>query len=247
MTRHAIAGLGLASTLVAASYADTTESLQNETAISVPSRWSLTEDFTYFKYENDDTLVSFTTAFALALDDSTLSLALPVYNEDGDTSAGDLKVGGDFNAFKGEGWDIGFGGGVYLPVGSEDFDSANINPFFRGKFSTKIGEFDLTQTAEYRFVGGEAFTPWLGTSTDSDTLDLGTLVSLSWGDLTVGADLAQIYYIQSEESQIFVGSAASLKINDSINLDGGVQFPISQDISGTETDFVVGVGIAIKF
>jgi hypothetical protein len=248
MTRQAIAGLGLAATIAAASYADNTDAAQAEAAIPAPSKWSLAEDFTYFNYENDDTLKSFNTTFALALDNGgTLSLSLPVYNQDGDTSAGDLKVGAAFDAFEGEGWNLGLGGGVYLPVGSEDFDSTNINPFFTGKFCTKIGGFDLTQTAEYRFVGSEAFTPWLGTSTDSDILSLGTLLSLSWGDLTVGADLTQIYYIQSEENQIFLGPAASLKINDSISLDGGVQFPISQDISGTETDIVVGVGLAIKF
>jgi len=248
MTRQAIAGLALATTIATAAYAGGTDAPQAEAAISTPSKWSMSEDFTYFNYENDDTLLSFSTAFALALDNGgTLSLSLPVYNEDGDTNVGDLKVGADFNAFKGEGWNLGLGGGVYLPVGAEEFDSTNINPFFTGKFSTKLGDFDLVQTAEYRFVGSDAFTPWLGTSTDSDILSLGTLLSLSWGNLTVGADLTQLYYIQSEENQIFVGPAASLKVSDTISLDGGVQFPISQDVSGTEVDIVVGVGLGIKF
>ena len=247
MTRQAIAGLA-AATLATAAYAGGTDAPQAEAAISTPTKWSLTEDFTYFNYESDDTLLSFNTTFALALDNGgTLSLSLPVYNGDGDTNVGDLKVGGDFNAFKGDGWNLGLGGGVYLPVGAEEFDSTNINPFFTGRFSTKLGDFDFMQTAEYRFVGSEAYTPWLGTSTDSDILSLGTLLSLSWGDLTMGADLTQLYYIQSEEHQIFVGPVASLKINDSITLDGGVQFPLSQDVSTTEVDIVVGVGLGIKF
>jgi len=248
MTRQAIAGLALATTIAAAAHAEGTDVPQAEAVISTPTKWSLTEDFTYFNYESDDTLLSFNTTFALALDNGgTLSLSLPVYNGDGDTNVGDLKVGGDFNAFKGDGWNLGLGGGVYLPVGAEEFDSTNINPFFTGRFSTKLGDFDFMQTAEYRFVGSEAYTPWLGTSTDSDILSLGTLLSLSWGDLTMGADLTQLYYIQSEEHQIFVGPVASLKINDSITLDGGVQFPLSQDVSTTEVDIVVGVGLGIKF
>jgi hypothetical protein len=247
MIRQAIAGLAFA-TLATAAHAEGTDAPQAEAAISTPSKWSLTEDFTYFNYEGDDTLLSFNTTFALALDNGgTLSLSLPVYNGDGDTNVGDLKVGGDFNAFKGDGWNLGLGGGVYLPVGAEEFDSTNINPFFTGRFSVKLGGFDLMQTAEYRFVGSEAYTPWLGGSTDSDILSLGTLLSVSWGDLTVGADLTQIYYIQAEENQIFVGPAASFKVNDTISLDGGVQFPISQDVSGAEVDIVVGVGLSIKF
>ena len=248
MIRQAIAGLALTTTIATAANADGNAAAQAEAAISTPTKWSLTEDFTYFNYESDDTLLSFNTTFALALDNGgTLSLSLPVYNGDGDTNVGDLKVGGDFNAFKGDGWNLGLGGGVYLPVGAEEFDSTNINPFFTGRFSTKLGDFDFMQTAEYRFVGSEAYTPWLGTSTDSDILSLGTLLSLSWGDLTMGADLTQLYYIQSEEHQIFVGPAAALKINDSISLDGGVQFPLSQDVSTTEVDIVVGVGLGIKF
>jgi hypothetical protein len=248
MIRQALAGLALSTTIATAANADGNAAAQAEAAIPTPTKWSLTEDFTYFNYESDDTLLSFNTTFALALDNGgTLSLSLPVYNGDGDTNVGDLKVGGDFNAFKGDGWNLGLGGGVYLPVGAEEFDSTNINPFFTGRFSVKLGDFDLMQTAEYRFVGSEAYTPWLGTSTDSDILSLGTLLSLSWGDLTVGADLTQLYYIQSEEHQIFVGPAAALKINDSITLDGGVQFPVSQDVSTTEVDIVVGVGLGIKF
>lgn len=247
MTRQAIAGLA-AATLATAAYAGGTDAPQAEAAISTPSKWSMSEDFTYFNYENDDTLLSFNTAFALALDNGgTLSLSVPVYNGDGDTNVGDLKVGGHFNAFKGDGWDLGLGGGVYLPIGSEEFDSTNINPFFTGKFTTKLGEFDFVQTAEYRFVGSDAYTPWLNTGTDSDIVSLGTLLSHTWGDLTVGADLTQTYYIQSEEHQVFLGPVASLKVSDTISLDGGVQFPISQDVSGTEVDIVVGVGLGIKF
>jgi hypothetical protein len=136
---------------------------------------------------------------------------------------------------------------VYLPVGSETFDSSNVDPFFTGEFGCKAWVFDFTQTAEFRFVGGGAYMPWLGAKTDSDVLTLGSNLGYKWGEFDLAAELTQIYYIDANEEQIFLGPVVSWSPNNTVSIEAKVDFPITQNTSTPETDMVVGVGLGIKF
>ena len=215
-------------------------------------KWIVSEQLEWHDIEGGDLYV-FNTEFALKFGEGTdITIDVPVYNQGGSTSVGSVRLGAEVDAFSGENdvtgkWDLALGGGVYVPVGSETFDAQNLDPFLTGRFGCKVWILDFMQTAEYRWVGGEAYIPWLGAKTDSDVLVLGSLLSYGWGDLHVGADFTQVYYVGSEENQLFVGPAARWDVTSNISLDAVVEFPLTQDIAAPETDMIVSVGLGIKF
>ena len=216
-------------------------------------KWSIHEDFGYYTFDGGDDLLAFDTTFTLSLNEGTeVFVSVPVYTQGDETSIANLAVGGQFvaadgtNSVFGE-WDLALGGGVYLPVGSETFDSANVDPFFTGEFGCKVWVFDFTQTAEFRFVGGGVYMPWLGAKTDSDVLTLGTNLGHKWGDFSLAAELTQIYYIDANEEQVFLGPIVSWNASSSVSIEAKVDFPVTQNTSTPETDMIVGIGLGIKF
>ena len=216
-------------------------------------KWSIHEDFGYYTFDGGDDLLAFDTTFTLSLNEGTeVFVSVPVYTQGDETSIANLAVGGQFvaadgpNSVFGE-WDLALGGGVYLPVGSETFDSANVDPFFTGEFGCKVWVFDFTQTAEFRFVGGGVYMPWLGAKTDSDVLTLGTNLGHKWGDFSLAAELTQIYYIDANEEQVFLGPVVSWNPSSSVSIEAKVDFPVTQNTSTPETDMIVGIGLGIKF
>jgi len=255
MIKQSILGVGIAATLTTAALAQGS-STQDEPSIKAAIsdiKWSINEDFGYYTFDGGEDLLAFDTTFALSLNEDTeVFVSVPVYNQGDETSIANLAVGGEFVAAKGTDgllgeWDLSLGGGVYLPVGSETFDSSNVDPFFTGEFGCKAWVFDFTQTAEFRFVGGGAYMPWLGAKTDSDVLTLGSNLGYKWGEFDLAAELTQIYYIDANEEQIFLGPVVSWSPNNTVSIEAKVDFPITQNTSTPETDMVVGVGLGIKF
>jgi hypothetical protein len=248
-------GMGIAAVLATTALAQGSNP-QDEPSIKAAVediKWSIQEDFGYYTFDGGEDLLAFDTTFALSLNEGTeVFVSVPVYNQGDETSIANLAVGGQFVAADGTNpvfgeWDLALGGGVYLPVGSETFDSANVDPFFTGEFGCKVWVFDFTQTAEFRFVGGGAYMPWLGAKTDSDVLTLGTNLGHKWGDFGLAAELTQIYYIDANEEQVFLGPVVSWNPSSSVSIEAKVDFPVTQNTSTPETDMIVGIGLGIKF
>jgi hypothetical protein len=184
--------------------------------------------------------------------DISMNLNVPVYTQDDNTTIGDISLGGSWTFMEGKNdtigtWDLAFGGGIYIPVGSEYFRSANVNPFINGKFDCKAWVFDFTQTAEYRFDGGEAYITWLGAMTNSDVLTLESNLSYEWNAFDFGVQFDQVYYVNSGESQLFLGPVANWTVASSVDLNMGVLIPVSQNVDTPEANAIVTAGIGIKF
>lgn len=247
------AAIGLAAVISTAALADGgTSATQAELAISENTKWAFAEDFSYHNFKSGDDLMVFDTKFVLPLEGGELNLSLPAYNQGGDTNIGDLGVGYEVLAFKGTNSLIGdyrvdLGGGVYLPVGDEQFQSANINPFFNAGIAFDVFGLDFVQTAEYRFVGGDAYSPWIGTSVASDTLTLGSTLGSDLGFFVLGLDFTQVFYFEGEDYLAFIGPCMGVELTSNIFATAAAHFQAINDSDYAETDYILSVGLKIEF
>jgi hypothetical protein len=250
-----VAAAALVSTSAAVAQAQTA-ALQAEPAIPVVTdlKWYLNESVDIHTFKGSgSTLFALNSTIGVDLTkDISMNLNVPVYTQDDNTTIGDISLGGSWTLKEGKNdtigtWDLAFGGGIYIPVGSEYFRSANVNPFINGKFDCKAWVFDFTQTAEYRFDGGEAYITWLGAMTNSDVLTLESNLSYEWNAFDFGVQFDQVYYVNSGESQLFLGPVANWKVASSVDLNMGVLIPVSQNVDTPEANAIVTAGIGIKF
>jgi hypothetical protein len=239
--------------------AQTTSAPQAEPAITAPavetSKFKLSFDETVQVnvFDGNSTLVGFNQTLSVnAFKDFDFAATLPVYTQGGNTSLGDIDLSGSWAILNGDTtvfqkWSLAVGGGVYIPVGSEEFRSENVNPYINGKFDCHIWFFDFTQTAEYRFIGDGAFVTSLGGKTDSDLLTLVTDLNLyKWEDLHIGVEFDQYYYVDAGEAQLFLGPVAKWDAG-SFDLSASVLLPVYQDVSTPEADVFVTAGIGFEF
>lgn len=184
--------------------------------------------------------------------DISLNLTIPVYTQDDNTTVSNLNLGGSWDFLGGKNdaignWGLALGGGIYIPVGSEYFRNANVNPYLNAAFDCKLWLFDFKQTAEYRFDGGESYITWLGAKTDSDIASFGTNLTYKWNSFDFGVEFDQFYYVNSGENQLFLGPTAKWNLASNIDLNAKVLIPVSQDVVTPEADAVFTAGIGIKF
>ncbi len=229
---------------------------QAEPAISAVSdlKWYLSESVDIHTFKGSgSTLFAFNSTLGVDLTkDISLDLNIPVYSQDDNTTVSNISLGGSWDFIGGNNdvigkWDLALGGGVYLPVGSEYFRNANVNPYINAAFDCKLWVFDFKQTAEYRFDGGESYITWLGAKTDSDVVTLGTDLSYKWNSFDLGVQFDQVYYVNSGENQLFLGPVANWHVASNIDLNAGVLVPVSQDVATPEADAIVTFGVGIKF
>lgn len=186
---------------------------------------------------------------------------LPVYSDDNlteTTGLGDLRLGASVRVMQ-EATDFGAAwldveGGAEIPTAGGELGSANVNPFVGFVFGLDEiakSEFDFTQTFEYKFVGGEAFNPYLGGQTDADIIFMRTDLSVPvWGNALVGAlTVKQNYTVDPGEQQLFVGPSVVWKPTDAVSVDFGVDLPVWQDLQSfrPENNVVVSGGFTINF
>jgi hypothetical protein len=185
--------------------------------------------------------------------DVVVDLNVPVYTQDDHTSVSNIDLGGKWgNLFGGKNsvigdWNIGVGGGIYIPVGTEYFRNANVNPYLNAKFNCDLWVLDFSQSVDYRFVGGGSYITWLGAKTDSDVLTLVTDLSYAWNSWNFGLQFDQLYYVNVDEYQLFLGPVAKWDVASNVNLNAAVLIPVTQQVSTQEADVVVKAGIGIKF
>jgi hypothetical protein len=232
------------------------ESSQAKPAICCDAdlKWYLNESVDIHTFKGSgSTLFAFNSTLGVDLTkDISLDLNIPVYSQDNNTTVSNISLGGSWDFIGGNNdvigkWDLAVGGGVYLPVGSEYFRNANVNPYINAAFDCKLWVFDFKQSAEYRFNGGESYITWLGAQTDSDVVTLGTDLSYKWNSLDLGVQFDQVYYVNSDENQLFLGPVANWHVASNIDLNAGVLVPVSQDVPTPEADAIVTFGIGIKF
>lgn len=186
---------------------------------------------------------------------------LPVYSDDNltnTTGLGDLRLGASVRVMQ-EATDFGAAwldveGGAEIPTAGGELGSENVNPFVGFAFGldeVAKSEFDFTQTFEYKFVGGQAFNPYLGGQTDADIIFMRTDLSTPvWGNALVGAlTVKQNYTVDPGEQQLFVGPSVVWKPTDAVSVDFGVDLPVWQDLQSfrPENNVVVSGGFTINF
>ncbi len=218
-------------------------------------KWYLNEsvDIRTFK-GSGSTLFALNSTLGVDLtEDISITLDLPVYSQDDNTTLSNINLGGSWDLLRGENccavgtWNLSIGGGVYLPVGSEYFRNANVNPYINAAFDSKLWIFDFAQTAEYRFNGEESYITWLGAKTDSDVVTLGTNLSYELNSFDLGVELDQLYYVNSGENQIFLGPVASWNVASNVDLSAKVLIPVTQNVFTPESDVAFTGGLTIKF
>jgi len=184
--------------------------------------------------------------------DVAVEFNAPFYEQNGNATVSNRMLGGTWSAFKGSDatlgeWFVNFGGGFYIPVGSEYFRNANVNPFLNTKVGFDLWKFDFAQTVDYRFNGGESFITWLGAKTDSDVLTLVSDLTYAWNSWDFGIQFDQLYYVNSGEYQLFLGPVASWEAASNVSFDAKVLIPVSQQVNTYESNAFVKAGIAVKF
>jgi hypothetical protein len=217
--------------------------------------WYFNENFQINTFKDSgSTLVGLNQTLGFSLTkDIAVNLNVPVYTQADNTTLSNIDLGATWadlisgkSSLIGD-WKFGFGGGIYIPVGSEYFRNANVNPYVNAKFNCKIWELDFAQTAGYRFDGGESYITWLGAKTSSDVLSLGTDLSYKWNSFNFGLQLDQFYYVNSGEYQLFLGPVAKWEVAKNVDIGATILLPVAQQVTTAEANTVIKAGIGIKF
>lgn len=181
-----------------------------------------------------------------------IDLNVPVYTQDDNTTVSNINLGGMWDAIGGKNdtigtWGLAVGGGIFIPVGSEYFRNATVDPYVNAVFNCDLWVLDFSQSAGFRFNGGESYITWLGAKTDSDILSFETDLSYAWNAFNFGLAFDQFYYVQSGEKQLFLGPVVNWNVSSDVDLNLGVAIPVYQDVVTPEANAVVTAGVGIKF
>lgn len=217
-------------------------------------KWSFNETVDIHTFKGaGSTLVALNQNLALDINkDFHVNFDVPVYTQDDNTTLSNLNLGGSWDMLSGKSdlvgaWGLSVGGGIYIPVGSEYFRNATVDPYLNAAFDCKLWMFDFTQTAGFRFNGGESYITFLGAKTDSDILSFGTGLSYDWNAFKFGLEFDQYYYVQSGEKQLFLGPTVNWTVASNVDLSMGVGIPVYQDVITPEANAIVTAGLGIKF
>jgi hypothetical protein len=212
-------------------------------------KWSFNEAVEVHTFKGAGaTLVGLNQNLSLDINkDFHIDLDVPVYTQDDNTTVSNINLGGAWDVLNGNDWGLSVGAGMYIPVGSEYFRNSNVDPYINAAFNTKLWMFDFTQTAGFRFNGGESYITWLGAKTNSDVLSFETVLGYDWNAFKFGVELNQMYYVNSGEAQLFLGPTVNWNVASNVDLNMGVGIPVYQDVVTPEANAIVTAGLGIKF
>jgi len=212
-------------------------------------KWSFNETVEVHTFKGaGSTLVGLNQNLSLDINkDFHVDLDVPVYTQDDNTTVSNINLGGAWDVLSGDKWGVSVGAGMYIPVGSEYFRNSNVDPYLNAAFNCKLWMFDFTQTAGYRFNGGESYITWLGAKTNSDVLSFETVLGYDWNAFKFGVELDQMYYVNSGEAQLFLGPTVNWSVASNVDLNMGVGIPVYQDVVTPEANAIVTAGLGIKF
>lgn len=225
---------------------------------TAPFKLNLSENYAYYNFVGDKSAVNeFNTTLEFDFGNSiAVSVALPVYSQGSQTSVGDIVFQGQVTVLENqptllgvfEKWSLDLSAGLAVPTETE-FASYNVNPFVGAEFNAHLSDsLTFAQSGEYTFVGGGAYVPLIGEFTDSDILNFQS--DLAWWftkELSVAASFVQQYYVDSSEYQLFLGPTATYQITNYLNFNCGALVPITQSVSGGNTDYVINAGLEFTF
>ena len=177
-------------------------------------------------------------------------LTLPVYVSDS-AGYGGLDLGVNWNALKGVDFigsktTLSLEGGLWMPVGSANYATTNLDPHIGAAVAFDWGKFDLAQSFDWRFVGGSYYDPYLDRVSD-DVASLVTNFDYTLTDtISVGVDLTQKYVCESGDGVILLGPSIKWAAASSVDVSAGIGFPLWQQLA-VENNCVVNAGVSLKF
>lgn len=136
-------------------------------------------------------------------------------------------------------------GGLWLPTGSAGYETTDLNPHVGFGVNMDWKDWNLNQTADYRFVPGSMYDPLIGSRISEDVISLVTDIDYKWTTgLDVGVNLTQEYF---DGGGVFLlGPSLEWDAASSVKVNAGVGFPVWQELA-VENSCVVNAGVTVKF
>jgi hypothetical protein len=213
------------------------------------SQVSVDETLTFWGKSNVNTVAELdSTVKGKLFDMAGWHITVPVYSQDV-TGYGAIDLGLDLNVLKtefvGATTNVYLEGGAWMPTGSANFGTDNVNPHVGVNWDMTWGAVVYTQTFDYLWVGSYAYSPVFGTFNDYG-INAESFVAYKWSTLSVGADLNQWY--TSGSNVAFLGPKAEWNVANNVNLNAGCGFAVWQDVApANENTWNVTLGLGIKF
>ena len=208
----------------------------------------------YFGFDNGVTVITPTVGFNI-FEKLDFSATLPVYNNSVETGIGDLNFGAEYSLLNGKCEflgaccaSLGVNAFVGVPLDGQ-FSSYNTTYTVGGDFGLGWSKFHYDQTLSYLFDSdGAVYVAPLGGFVDSAVFSAASTLSYSFtDDMSAGVVFDQTYGSDSGQF-LTLGPCATYKVNDSVNFDFAIGFPVLQeDMPYGEADFTLSAGIGFAF
>lgn len=213
-------------------------------------KMNLVENVSFYNFDNGQ-IVQWNTNLDFKLDDNIkVDVALPVYNQatfiNSATGVGDVDVTFTLQNVATFGKvSVDLIAGVGIPLGG-DYSSSEAVFTFGGNIGYEWDSFSLSQTVKYDLVDDYTYVPVLGGFVSDNIFEGITTLKYKASDVfTVAANVGQYY--TDGESTITVGPAVAYKLANNIDLHGGVDFILNDDLNAEDMDTVVSFGVGFKF
>jgi hypothetical protein len=213
-------------------------------------KMNLVENVSFYNFD-DGQIVQSTTNLDFKLNEKVkVDVALPIYNQstfiNSATGVGDVDV--TFTLQDVASWGkvtVDLIGGVGIPLGG-DYSSSEAVFTFGGNVGYAWDSFTFTQTVKYDLVDDYTYVPILGGFVSDNIFEaITTLKYDATSDFSVAANAGQYY--TNGESTITVGPSVAYKVTNAIDIHGGVDFILNDDLNAEDMDTVVSFGVGFKF
>ena len=252
MIKQVIAGLLVSSNVC---FAQSTTHVATTT--SFVDNLSVCDTLTLVNYKSGSAANADTTLFLFAQgvgykisNDLTASLDVPVYIDNG-TDLGAVGLDLTWSACKNESFSLALSVGVDTPMNT-DFGATSFNPNFGGVVVCLLpwGGGQFTQSLNYEFVTGDAYSLPFGSKVSDDILTAQSSLAFPVGEaLQLGVSVWQNYTVDTDGQQnILMGPNAGWSITENVDLNVDVAIPVYQNVSNSaEQNYTVSAGLSIKF
>jgi len=213
-------------------------------------KMNLVENVSFYNFD-DGQIVESRTNLDFKLDDNIkVDVSLPLYNEVLDTNSstgvGDVDVTFTLqNVATIYKVSVDLIAGVGIPLGG-DYSSSEAVFAFGGVVSYKWDSFSISQTAKYNFVNDYTYVPILGGFIYDNMFEGNTKFSYAASDVfNVSANVGQYY--TDGQSTITAGPSLTYTVTNNIDIHGGVDFVLNDNLDLEDMDTVVSFGVGFKF
>lgn len=247
-----LTSLTLGASVTGTAFAQATQPVAaSPTAVPLVDALTLKETFSLFAKDGSNSSVAALDSTigvkAIGLD---WHITVPAYVSDS-SGYGGLDVGTSWTAlnavdFIGSKTSLAIQGGLWMPIGSANYETTNLDPHLGLLVGFDWGKFNLAQSADWRFVGGSYYDPYLDRVSD----DVATLVTnfdytLS-ETVSVGVDLTQKYVCSVGDGVVLLGPSVEWKAASNVTVGAGIGFPVWQQLA-VENNCVANAAVSFKF